>query len=142
MFRYAYGNTQYQLKICHIMCQGYFSGILLKFLVNFHYILESSKQQFSTTTLQWLLSKTIMLVILQEHITSFPFTPYQYQKLKLQTGTQLNILQTSICCANTLNKVLKNLKNYSIVLVHILYYQFPFSQSHQNIGQSKEVLQR
>ena len=48
-----------------------FQGLCKKFLLNFHYILESQKQLFSRTLFQWLFPKTIMLVILQEDIQIF-----------------------------------------------------------------------
>ena len=60
-----------------------FERFLLKFLVNFHYILASQKQLFSKTIVQWLLPKTIMLLMLQKHITIFPFHALLVPKTKI-----------------------------------------------------------
>ena len=55
---------------------------------------------------------------------------------RAQYTVDLNILR------KYLSSSFKKFKNSSTVFFHILHYQFPFNQSHQYNGRSKEVLQR
>ena len=100
-----------------------------KFLANFHYTQENQKQLFSRTTFQWLLPKTIMLVILQEHIKIFPFHTLLVPKTKkgkkkgFQGGksAQHMLISSTDSRLNMLRRVMLRKKTCNYSLIPILY---------------------
>ena len=113
-----------------ILCVKVFlKNFAKKNLANFHYTQDNQKQLFSRTTFQWLLPKTIMLVILQEHIKIFPFHALLVPKTKkgkkkvFQVGkfAQHMLISSTDSRLNMLRRVMLRNKPCNYSLIPILY---------------------